>query len=106
MAAHAKYPVLHEDFGDMFLFRTLRLVLDSAGYPFFSLADLHAPSPKRLRLQLCAMINFAKYRQEKLDLWEEANKPVRVCRKKKRERTKSYVVWLVGLSNCTMRMHA
>ena len=75
---NAKFPVLHEDFGDIFLFRTLRGVLKASGYPFFGFSDLYSPSPKRLRVQLSALINLAKFREEQLDFLEELNEPVRI----------------------------
>ena len=73
----ATFPTLHEDFGDMFLFRTLRAVLQGAGYPFFGISDLHAPTPKRLRIHLSALINLAKFREENIDFLEQLQEPVR-----------------------------
>lgn len=75
-AENAKFPILHEDFGDMFFFRTLRGVLKASGYPFFGLSDLHAPTPKRLRVQLSALINLAKFREEQLEFLEQLHEPV------------------------------
>jgi Nuf2 family len=47
-------------------------------YPNFSLRDLHAPDAKRLRHQLSAVINFAKFREEQLKFYAELNEPVSV----------------------------
>lgn len=68
---------LHEDFADIFFFRALRSLLVAAGYDTFGLKDLHAPSPKRLRVQLSALINFAKFQQEEIDFLAELNETVR-----------------------------
>lgn len=76
-AENLKFPSLHQDFGDVFFFRTLRQVLSAAGYHSFSLSDVHAPNPKRLRVQLSALINLAKFREEQLELLEQLNEPVR-----------------------------
>ena len=49
-----------------------------AGYASFSWRDLHCPTPKRLRYQLSAIINLAKYREEQLRVYAELNEPVRI----------------------------
>jgi len=76
-----KFPTLHEDLGDMFFFRTLRALLKAAGYSSFSLSDMVAPSPKRLRIQLSALLNFIKFREEQVEVLELLNEPVRPSEK-------------------------
>lgn len=43
----------------------------SLANPITSLQDLHKPDPQRLRRNLSAIINFAKFREEKLGIYAE-----------------------------------
>ena len=70
------YEHLHEDFGDLKFFLALRDLLQTCGYNAFSWRDLYAPTFKRLRLQLSAIINLAKFREEQLKVYAELNEPV------------------------------
>jgi hypothetical protein len=76
-AATMPYPELHQDFGDLQFYTCLRDLFTDAGYDTFSWRDLHAPTPKRLRIQLSAIINMAKFREEQLQMYRELNEPVR-----------------------------
>lgn len=70
------YSSMHQDFGEVKFFRALRELMVSTGLPNFSWRDLHAPTAKRLRLQLSAVINLAKFREEQLKVYAELNEPV------------------------------
>lgn len=71
-------PHLHADFGDIFFFRQLRTLFIKAGYMSFSLSDLHAPAPKRLRVQLSALFNLGKFCEngDAVDFYGELNEQV------------------------------
>ena len=71
-------PHLHADFGDIFLFRQLRTLFIKAGYLSFSLSDLHAPTKKRLRVQLSALFNLGKFCEngDAVDFYGELNEQV------------------------------
>jgi Nuf2 family len=70
------YPSLHHDFTDLNLFLALKHLFATCGYGKFSWRDLHAPTLKRLRNQLSAVINLAKFREEQLKVYAELNGPV------------------------------
>jgi hypothetical protein len=72
------YASLHQDFGEVKFFRSLRECMITTGLPDFSWRDLHAPTAKRLRFQLSAVINLAKFREEQLKVYAELNEPVRI----------------------------
>jgi kinetochore protein Nuf2 len=67
------YPELHTDVSEFRLFRYLRELFQTCGYDDFSMRDLHcvAVTPKRLREQLSAFINLAKFREEQLQVYYE-----------------------------------
>lgn len=67
-----EYPDLHMDsIGLISFYRTvLRLMLE-VGVEDFSLRDLIRPEGPRLRLILSAVINFAKFREEQLAVFED-----------------------------------
>lgn len=67
---------LHEISRDIKLFRLLRKLLRTCGIYDFSLKDLQAPTPKRLRWQLSAIINLAKFREDQLLVYADLNEPV------------------------------
>lgn len=52
-------------------------MLETAGYTNFSWRDLHAPTAKRLRYQLSAIINLAKFRDDFIWVLEGLNEQVR-----------------------------
>lgn len=78
-AATMPYPELHQasTFNELQFYTCLRDFLAQAGYPNFSWRDLHVPTPKRLRFQLSAIINMAKFREEQLQIYQELIQPVR-----------------------------
>jgi len=75
-AQEMPFEQLHEDFGDLKFFLALQDLFQTCGYNEFSWRDLYAPTFKRLRLQLSAVINLAKFREEQLKVYAELNEPV------------------------------
>jgi hypothetical protein len=76
VAATRPYPELHQEFNELQFYICVRDLMTMAGYASFSWRDLHCPTPKRLRYQLSAIINLAKYREEQLRVYAELNEPV------------------------------
>lgn len=70
------FPDLHEDMSDIKFFFLLRKCLRVCGIYDFSWKDLHAPTSKRFRWQLSAIINLAKFREDQLCVYAELNEPV------------------------------
>ncbi|KAG7348039.1 Nuf2 family protein [Nitzschia inconspicua] len=66
---------LHDDFVDILFFKEMRHFMKTCGITDFSWKDLHYPTAKRLRCQLSAIINMAKFREEQLGLYEQLNEP-------------------------------
>jgi kinetochore protein Nuf2 len=66
---------LHDDFVDMLFFKEMRHFMKTCGITDFSWKDFHYPTAKRLRCQLSAIINMAKFREEQLLLYEQLNEP-------------------------------
>ena len=61
------YPELHEESVGSIRFQRLVLdLLDGAGVYDFSLRDVYKPTVDRTKRNLSAIINFAKFREEKL----------------------------------------
>lgn len=76
-AATMPFPDMHEGTADIKFFLKLKKCLRTCGIYDFSWKDLHAPTPKRLRWQLSAIINMAKFREDQLMVYHELHKPVR-----------------------------
>lgn len=76
LKAVAKFPQVHEDFGDVKFFLELRKCMEICGFYDFGWKDLHTPTAKRFRCQLSAAINMAKFREDQLKLYAELNEPV------------------------------
>jgi hypothetical protein len=76
VSASKPYPELHQEFNELQFYTCVRDLMTMAGYASFSWRDLHCPTPKRLRYQLSAIINLAKYREEQLRVYAELNEPV------------------------------
>mmetsp|Transcript_51113 Transcript_51113/g.105136 ORF Transcript_51113/g.105136 Transcript_51113/m.105136 type:complete len:462 (+) Transcript_51113:70-1455(+) len=66
---------LHENFVDMLFFKEMRKMMNTCGIVDFSWKDIHVPTSKRLRCQLSAAINMAKFREEQLKIYAELNEP-------------------------------
>ena len=66
---------LHENFVDVLFFQELRKLMKTCGILDFSWKDLLVPTSKRLRCQLSATINMAKFREEQLKIYAELNEP-------------------------------
>eukprot|EP00158_Paraphelidium_tribonemae_P003347 Partr_v1_DN26054_c0_g1_i2_m228 putative NUF2, NDC80 kinetochore complex component, homolog (S. cerevisiae) len=66
------YPELHRDsLSTMMFFRQFSRVMLNIGVRSFCLRDLTHPEPARIRSLLSAIINFARFREERLALFEE-----------------------------------
>ncbi|GFR51208.1 hypothetical protein Agub_g13557 [Astrephomene gubernaculifera] len=67
-----EHPELHDESIPIAnLFRQATKLLQICGVKDFTLNDLFKPDPARLRRQLCAIINFARFRDEKLLIVDE-----------------------------------
>ena len=67
-----EYPDLHLDSINLVSFyRIILRLMNEVGINDFSLRDLIKPESVRLRLILSAVINFAKFREEQLTVFEE-----------------------------------
>jgi len=76
-AANLPYPELHQEWSEMRFYTALRDIFENLGYDHFSFRDLFAPTKKRYQVQLSAFINFAKFREEQLQFYQELSAPVR-----------------------------
>lgn len=69
------HPELHQDSLPMVVFyHGLAKLMEDVMVPEFSLNDLIRPEPGRTRMILSALINFARFREEKLVLFGELSK--------------------------------
>lgn len=65
------YPQIHEESPQLLHYvRAVYEMFQDAQYYDFTLQDLYHPESKRFRWQLCALINLAKYRRERLDRYK------------------------------------
>ena len=65
------YPELHEDsVSELAHFRAIHRMMEACGVHDFSVMDMLAPNHKRLKRQLSAVINFAKFREEQVAKYE------------------------------------
>ena len=55
-------------------FRIIVRLMREVGIEDFGMRDLIKPEPHRLKIILSAVINFAKFREEQLNIYEELNK--------------------------------
>lgn len=55
-------------------FRIIVRLMREVGIEDFGIRDLIRPEPHRLRIILSAVINFAKFREEQLNIYEDLNK--------------------------------
>ncbi|KUF87947.1 Kinetochore protein NUF2 protein [Phytophthora nicotianae] len=66
------FPELHsESVPDLTFYRTAQRLLVACGVDDFGLRDVLHPTPKRVRRQLSALINFSKFRTERLAAFSE-----------------------------------
>lgn len=64
------WPQLHEDSIPALAFwRAISKLMYTCGVNDFTRSDIAHPQPKRLRKQLSALINFAKFREERMELY-------------------------------------
>lgn len=69
------YPELHEEsIPELAFLRTINRLMGFCGIYDFNLRDLLTPTPKRLRKHLSALINFAKFREERLQAFSALSK--------------------------------
>ncbi|KAI8474597.1 MAG: Nuf2 family-domain-containing protein [Monoraphidium minutum] len=67
-----EYPELHdESIAARSFFSQLAKLMGVCGVKDFGMKDVHKPDPQRLRRHLSAIINFAKFREEKLVAYAE-----------------------------------
>ena len=65
------WPQLHEDsVPELAFLRATQKLMNTCGITDFSRNDIEKPIAKRLRRQLSGLINFAKFREEGMDLYE------------------------------------
>ena len=68
------YPELHEESAaNLRTFRSIQKMMETCGINSFALKDLMSPEAKRVRRFLSGIINFLKFREEKLGLLSELN---------------------------------
>uniref|UniRef100_M4BQH3 Uncharacterized protein n=1 Tax=Hyaloperonospora arabidopsidis (strain Emoy2) TaxID=559515 RepID=M4BQH3_HYAAE len=66
------YPEIHsESIPELTFYRTAQHLLAACGVHDFGLRDVLHPTPKRVRRQLSALINFAKFREERLVVFSD-----------------------------------
>ncbi|KAJ3138177.1 kinetochore-associated Ndc80 complex subunit nuf2 [Physocladia obscura] len=63
-----------EDIALMGFYRMLAKLLQQVGVPDFSIRDLIKPEPGHVRKILSAIINFAKFREERVSVFEQCTK--------------------------------
>ncbi|EGZ05386.1 hypothetical protein PHYSODRAFT_534042 [Phytophthora sojae] len=69
------FPELHaESVPELTFYRTAQRLLAACGVDDFGLRDVLHPTPKRVRRQLSALINFAKFREERLAAFGEVTR--------------------------------
>ncbi|KAA8495536.1 putative kinetochore protein nuf2 [Porphyridium purpureum] len=67
-----QYPELHEESVQLIAFhRSMQKLMDASGIPDFSMRDYLYPEFQRLRRLLSGVINFAKFREERLVRFQE-----------------------------------
>ncbi|TPX67273.1 hypothetical protein SpCBS45565_g03982 [Spizellomyces sp. 'palustris'] len=69
-----EHPDLHQDsIGLIAYYRQLRKLMVEVGVDDFSMRDILRPEPPRVRRCLSAIINFAKFREERMGVFETCN---------------------------------
>jgi len=74
-----EFPELHNDktFYDWNFYEAMKHLFIVCAYDDFSWRDLHAPNPKRVKDQLSAILNLAKYRESQISNYLELSETVR-----------------------------
>jgi kinetochore protein Nuf2 len=83
-----EYPEIHLDAIQLMTFyRTVATLMENVGIDDFSLKDVIKPEPMRIKMILSGLINFAKFREEQLSLFEShsAKHDAALAQKKKLE---------------------
>ena len=71
-AEHLPHPELHEDsVRQLHFIRALQKLMAAVGVPEFSMDEVFNPTPKHTIRNMSALINFARFREERLDKAEE-----------------------------------
>ena len=74
-----EYPELHEEsIPELGFFRAVVKMMMACGVLDFSIVDLVDPEGKRFRKQLSALINFTRFRNERMGAFSEVNEET-VC---------------------------
>ena len=69
-----EFPELHEEsIGKIASLRKLCRLMSSIGVPSFGLTDITRPEYERTRRSISAIVNFAKFRNERMELKEESD---------------------------------
>ena len=72
------YPEMHEEsLSELRFLRASMKFMKVCGLTDFGWKDLHAPTSKRFRRQLSGSINFARFREERMSLYDELTAQVR-----------------------------
>eukprot|EP00742_Colponemidia_sp_Colp-10_P006056 GILJ01006481.1.p1 GENE.GILJ01006481.1~~GILJ01006481.1.p1 ORF type:complete len:504 (+),score=106.93 GILJ01006481.1:73-1512(+) len=80
------HPELHEDsVPTLAFFRQLQRLMSAAGFGDVGMQDVFKPDPKRTRKILSAIINFAKFREERLYAFQEITKKTDVLNEDKQK---------------------
>eukprot|EP00894_Picocystis_sp_ML_P004855 jgi/Pico_ML_1/55372/g1066.t1 len=84
-----EHPELHEgSVGSLASYRKLMDLMYASGVMDFSMKDIVKPVPARTKRNFSALVNFAKYREEKLALYEELHEKMEQHRKEKEKTEK------------------
>ncbi|GHP07139.1 hypothetical protein PPROV_000588200 [Pycnococcus provasolii] len=84
IASLGDFPELHEEsLANLAFVRNLVKLLEASGVSDFSLKDIYKPDYTRLRRNLSAIINFAKFREEKLATYVELQEEAEATLEKK-----------------------
>ena len=68
-----EFPELYEEaIGNLAFIRNLFKLMEASGVTDFNLRDMFKPEYSRTRRNISAVINFAKFREEKVAAYEEA----------------------------------
>lgn len=70
--ASLEFPELHEEsISEIRFIKHCIKLMNVCGIPDFGIRDLVNPTPRRLRRQMSGLVNFIRYREDKLGLYDE-----------------------------------